>query len=59
VMQLAGSDPEQVKAVVAIAGHPFGYRMSDDELGAFIEALNKRSQFVFGEPGGPPSFPTW
>ena len=59
VMQLAGAYPERVKAVVAIAGHPFGYRMTDDELDAYVEARNKRSTFVFGEPGGPPSFPTW
>lgn len=59
VMQLAGSYPEKVKAVVAIAGHPFGYEMSEEELDAFVEARNRRSEFVFGEPGGPPSFPTW
>ncbi len=59
VMQLAGAYPDRVKAVVAIAGHPFGYRMTDAEMDAFIEARNTRSTFVFGEPGGPPSFPTW
>jgi dipeptidyl aminopeptidase/acylaminoacyl peptidase len=59
VMQLAGTYPERVRAVVAIAGHPFGYRMSDEELDAFVEALNKRSSYVFGEKGGPPSFPPW
>ena len=59
VMQLAGTHPQSVRAVVAIAGHPFGYRMSDAELAAFIEARNARAEFVFGEPGGPPSFPPW
>ncbi len=59
VMQLAGTYPERVKAVVAIAGHPFGYRMTDSELDAYVDARNKRSTFVFGEAGGPPSFPTW
>jgi pimeloyl-ACP methyl ester carboxylesterase len=59
VMQLAGVYPEKVRAIVAIAGHPFGYRMTDEEMEAFIEARNQRSTFVFGEPGGPPSFPTW
>ncbi len=59
VMQLAGTYPDTVKAVVAIAGHPFGYRMTDEELDAQVDALNKRSQYAFGEPGGPPSFPTW
>ncbi len=57
VMQLAGTYPEMVKAVVAIAGHPFGYRMTDDELEAFVAAQSRRSTFVFGEPGGPPTFP--
>ena len=59
VMQLAGTHPESVRAVVAIAGHPFGYRMSDAELMEFIEARNARARFAFGEPGGPPSFPPW
>ena len=59
VMQLAGTYPEMVKAVVAIAGHPFGYQMSDAEMEAVIEAHNRRSTFVFGEPGGPRSFPAW
>ncbi|HEX9854201.1 MAG TPA: alpha/beta hydrolase [Acidimicrobiia bacterium] len=57
VMQLAGTHPEMVKAVVAIAGHPFGYRMSDGELAEFVEARNRRSEFRYGEPDGPPSFP--
>ena len=30
--------------------------MSDEELDVLVEAYNKRSTFVFGEPGGPPSF---
>ena len=59
VMQLAGTYPEMVRAVVAIAGHPFGYRMSESEMREFVEARNRRSTFVFGEPGGPPSFPAW
>lgn len=59
VMQLAGTYPEMVKAVVANAGHPFGYRMTPAEMDDFVEARNRRSKFVFGEPGGPPSFPAW
>ncbi len=59
VMQLAGTYPGVVKAVVAIAGHPFGYRMSEEEMRTFVAARNDRATFVFGEPGGPPSFPTW
>jgi len=59
VMQLAGTYPEMVRAVVAIAGHPFGYRMSEDEMQAVVDARNARSTFVFGAPGDPPSFERW
>lgn len=59
VMQLAGCAPEKIHAVVAVAGHPFGYRMNDAEMATFVEARNRRSTFVFGPAGGPPSFPTW
>ena len=57
VLQLAGIYPEMVKAAVAIAGHPFGYRMSPEELEAFVEMKNQRSTYVFGAPGDPPTFP--
>lgn len=56
VMQLAGTVPEKVGAVVAIAGHPFGYRMSDDEMTEFVANQNRRAEWRFGEPDGPPSF---
>jgi dienelactone hydrolase len=56
VMQLAGVAPEKVKAVVANAGHPFGYRMTEDEMGAFVDHANKRASWAFGEPGGPGFF---
>ena len=59
VMQLAGAAPDKVAAVVAVAGHPFGYRMNDEELTAFVAARNRRSTFRFGAPDGPPSFPEW
>ena len=59
VMQLAGTAPEKIGAVVAVAGHPFGYEMTDAEMTAFVDARNRRSAFVFGEAGGPPSFPVW
>lgn len=59
VMQLAGAYPEMVQAVVAIAGHPFGYRMTEEEMQTVVEGRNARSTFVFGEPGGPPSFEPW
>lgn len=56
VMQLAGVAPDKVGAVVAIAGHPFGYRMSPDEMRAFVDHANRRASWAFGEPGGPGSF---
>ena len=59
VMQLAGTVPEKVKAVAAIAGHPFGYKMSEEEMVAIAAARNHRSTHRFGPPDGPPSFPTW
>ena len=59
VMQLAGSAPDKIGAVVAIAGHPFGYRMTDAETEAYVAHRNKRSGFRFGAPDGPPSFPEW
>lgn len=59
VMQLAGTAPDKVHAVVANAGHPFGYRMSEAEMDAFVTARNRRANFYFGPADGPPSFPTW
>ncbi len=53
VMQLAGTAPDKLKAVVANAGHPFGYVMGDEELEAFVRAKNERASRDFGEPGGP------
>ena len=59
VMQLAGSYPEMVQAVVAIAGHPYGYKPTKEETQTIVDGRNGRSTMVFGEPGGPPSFETW
>lgn len=56
VMQLAGTIPDRVKAVVANAGHPFGYRMSEDELDEFVDHANRRATWKFGAPDDPPSF---
>lgn len=56
VMQLAGTVPEKVSAVVANAGHPFGYRMTDEEMEEFVAHANRRAEWRFGEPDGPPSF---
>lgn len=56
VLQLAGTVPEKMGAVVANAGHPFGYRMGDEEMNDFVAYQNKRAEWRFGEPDGPPSF---
>ncbi len=56
VMQLAGVAPDKLNAVVANAGHPFGYVMDDDELEEYVKVRNIRSTWKFGEPDGPPSF---
>ncbi|MDP9495931.1 MAG: esterase FrsA [Actinomycetota bacterium] len=58
VMQLAGTAPEKLKAVVANAGHPFGYVMGDEELEEFVRVRNERAQWRFGAPDDPPSFPS-
>jgi esterase/lipase len=57
VMQLAGTAPEKLKAVVANAGHPFGYVMGDEELEEFVRVRNERATWRFGAPDDPPSFP--
>ena len=58
VMQLAGTAPDKLKAVVANAGHPFGYVMADAELEEFVRVRNERATWRFGAPDGPPSFPS-
>jgi hypothetical protein len=58
VMQLAGTAPQKLKAVVANAGHPFGYVMGDEELEEFVRVRNERATWRFGAPDDPPSFPS-
>jgi esterase/lipase len=58
VMQLAGTAPAKLKAVVANAGHPFGYVMGDAELEEFVRVRNERATWRFGAPDDPPSFPS-
>ena len=59
VMQLAGCYNNRVKAVVANAGHPFGYKMTKDELENYLVARNKRAEYIYGKKRGPLSFPKW
>jgi pimeloyl-ACP methyl ester carboxylesterase len=56
-MQLAGTAPTKLKAVVANAGHPFGYVMGDEELEEFVRVRNERATWRFGGVDDPPSFP--
>lgn len=56
VMQLAGTAPSKLGAVVANAGHPFGYVMGDEELEEFVRVRNERATWRFGAPDDPPSF---
>ena len=57
VMQLAGTAPHKLQAVVANAGHPFGYVMGDEEIEEFVRVRNERAEWRFGAPDDPPSFP--
>ncbi len=59
VMQLAGHYPKMVKAVVASAGHHFGYQMTEQELLDYVEARSSRSQYKFGPKNGSLTFPEW
>lgn len=59
VMQLAGHYSEKIKAVVASAGHHFGYKMTDQELMDYVDARSSRSQYKFGPKDGPVTFPEW
>ena len=59
VMQLAGHYPQMVKAVVASAGHHFGYRMTEQELLDYVDARSSRAQYKFGAKNGPLTFPLW
>ena len=59
VLQLAGTAPDKVKAVVAIAGHPFHNNPSKEDLALIVETRNERAQFKFGEKDGPTWVPEW
>ena len=59
VLQLAGTAPEKVKAVVAIAGHPFQNEPSKEEMKEILKTRNERAKFRFGQEDGPTWVPNW
>ncbi len=59
VLQLAGTAPEKVKAVIAIAGHPFHNEPSEEEMTEILKTRNERAKFRFGQEDGPTWVPTW
>lgn len=56
VMQLAGTAPDRIGAVVAAAGHYFGYEMGPEEAETYVAVRNARSAHIFGAPGDGPTF---
>jgi esterase FrsA len=54
VMQLAGTVPNKVKAVVAVGGAPFGYLPTGAAMAQHLATLNERSEWYFGAPGDDP-----
>ena len=59
VLQLAGTAPEKVKAVIAIAGHPFHNEPSEEEMKEILETRNERAKFRFGQEDGHTWVPNW
>ena len=59
VLQLAGTAPEKVKAVIAIAGHPFHNEPSEEEMTEILKTRNERAKFRFGQEDGPTWVPKW
>ena len=59
VLQLAGTAPEKVKAVIAIAGHPFHNEPSEEEMTEILKTRNERAKFRFGQEDGPTWVPNW
>ena len=45
VLQLVGTAPEKVKAVIAIAGHPFHNEPSEEEMTEILKTRNERAKF--------------
>lgn len=59
VLQLAGTAPERIRAVVAVAGHPFHNDPSDEEMAAIVNTRNERAKIRFGAENGPGWAPDW
>ena len=59
VLQLAGTAPDKVKAVAAIAGHPFHNNPSDEDMKEILKTRNERAKFRFGSEDGPSWVPAW
>ncbi len=59
VLQLAGTIPEKVRAVVAIAGHPFHNNPSASDMELIVRTRNERAKFRFGTDKGPTWVPRW
>ena len=59
VLQLAGTAPKKVKAVVAIAGHPFHNEPTEEEMKEILKTRNERAKFRFGQEDGPTWVPKW
>lgn len=54
VMQLAGTAPEKLAAVVAVAGSPVGRLPEGERLERHLATVNERSAWFFGAPGDGP-----
>ncbi|MBL7501996.1 alpha/beta hydrolase [Frankia sp. CNm7] len=48
VMQLAGTVPDKLQAVVAVAGAPLGYLPEGEEMARHLATLNERAEWYFG-----------
>ncbi len=54
VLQLAGTRPDAVQAVVAVGGAPFGYLPNGEAMTRHLATLNERANWYFGAPGDGP-----
>ena len=54
VMQLAGTRPDVVQAVVAVGGAPFGHLPTGEAMARHLATINERANWYFGAPGDGP-----